>query len=425
MRNGILLGVMGSALLLSCGDMTNNTSASRQKERWNDYNDPFIMDKALVKEKKYIANFDGPNKLPLEAKLPVLPWSEDYWGNYKGGLSYRWFDLSSSEKARSKYNILSKQQLPRTDLKILSPMEKLDIYMGDYDFPRTRLERRRTEIMTNSNIPTWTGLCDNWAAAALFWVEPGPVTMQGRGGENVPFGSSDVKGLLIYQLKEADPDVHFIGTNCEWDMDEQTRLYNRGALSPTIYKERVELCSGVNAGAFHLILANQIGRLNEGFIVNKVWWTEEVWNQPVFGFKSHIVSESKKKSPGAAPGTVREIEIKTVVDYIEEKDQSWNITSETGADTMEFHYRLELDKGGKIIGGAWYNDSEDRPGFAWKQEKPTFYGDEFQAIKNIYETATGKSLPEHNWLPNRPEKLDDKPLRTNRFGRLGRLIRHN
>lgn len=407
----ILFGVVGSALILSCGDMTKSTNTSRQKKAWNSAHNPFIMDSGFLKAQKYIQKF---SELPLKAQLKKLPWSDDYWPDSKGGLTYRWNDTRSPEEARYSYPILTRDRISKTDFKILSPIEKFDLYLGQHDFPHTKVERKRTEVLISNNIPDWTGLCDNWAPATLFFDEPGPVTLKGKKGDMVPFGSSDVKALLVYFLKEADAETQFLGTRCEWDIADLQRKYKRGLISRNIYEQRMEECSGVNAGAFHIVMANQIGRLNEGFIFDRDPGPE-VWNQPAKGYSSKVISDKNKASPGAAPGTVREIEIETVFEYIEEKDQSWNINSETGEETLDYHYRIELDKSGNIIGGVWLDDNH--PDFAWKQAMPTFYGDaEFEAIQTIYEAAVGKKFPEHKRsLEKTPEK---KP------NRLVRLLRH-
>ena len=417
----ILFGVLGSALFMSCGDVTKSTSASRQKKAWNDAHNPRIMETGSLKEQKYIFKFES---LPLQGKLSKLPWSDDYWADWKGGLTFRWFGNHPSEVSRYKYPILNKSQVPNVDLKTLSPLEKFDIFMGDYDFPRTKLERKRTEVMSNSNIPAWTGLCDNWAPATLFFLEPGPVMLKGKRGDMVPFGSSDVKALLIYFLKEAEVDSKFLGTRCDWDIADLQRKFKRGLISKNTYEARMEECSGVNAGAFHIVMANQLGRLDEGFIFDKDGGPE-VWNQPAKGFTSKVLVHKKKKSPGAAPATVSEVEIETILEYIEEKDQSWDKNSETGEDTIEYHYRVELDKDGMIIGGAWLD--EDHPDFAWKQPLPTFRGDtEYEAIKQIYEAAVGKQLPEHFTAPNKaPEKIVDNTTPERRPNRFMRMFRRN
>lgn len=407
MRN-IFFGALSGILLLSCGGDPSSTkqgSSYRQKKAWDSSHDPFIMDTAALRQFRYTAKF---SELPLQGDLDKLPWSDDYWRTTRGGLSYRWFDLNNSERKRFTYNILNQHNLPR-DLRILSPSEKFDIYLGRFDFPYTKMERERTGVMNPHNsAQDWEGLCDNWAPATLFFDEPKPVTLKGRTGIEVPFGSSDVKALLIYFLKDADAPVHFLGTRCEVDLEDLQKRYDRRLISRAEYLARLEECSGVNAGSFHIVLANQIGRLKEGFVFD-VDESIEVWNQPVTGFTSRVIADRNMKSPGAAPGTVREVEIKTEMRYIEEKDQSWDINSETGLTSMDYHYRVELDARGNIIGGAWIGDRH--PDFFWKQDKPTFF-DDFEYVRTIYEASVGKKVPEHNLAPSRMRNANRHPEST-------------
>ena len=74
-------------------------------------------------------------------------------------------------------------------------------------------------------------------------------------------------------------------------------------------------CRGINPGAFHIILANKIAIRDEGFIAD-VTRDLEVWNQAVFGYRSKVISERTSNfSPMAAPNTVKELRVVTVMDY--------------------------------------------------------------------------------------------------------------
>lgn len=44
----------------------------------------------------------------------------------------------------------------------------------------------------------WLTICLQWAPASMFFKQPNPVTITSPDGIKVPFGSSDVKALLIY-----------------------------------------------------------------------------------------------------------------------------------------------------------------------------------------------------------------------------------
>lgn len=377
--------------LLSCGESTKNANTSTPKKAWNSQHNPFIFDTKTLKQLKYTSLL---SELPLQGKLDRRPWSCDYWPDMRGGISYRWNGNTPDDESRFKYPILNRMSLSRVDLRTLSPSEKFDIFTGHFDFPYTKKERVRTEIMKpGADIPSWTGLCDGWSAASLFFEEPGPVTVKSRAGIDVPFGSADVKALLTYFLTEASSDVYFLGVKCTVDLEDLEKRFKRKLISRHQYLKSLEECSGVNAGAFHIVLANQIGRMKEGFVIDRDP-SIEVWNQPVYSYNSHVVSDKKGKSPDSAPGTVREVEIKTVLTYISETDPDWDKIQDPAEEVLDYHYRLEIDSMGRIVGGTWI--STMHPDFAWKQDAPTFY-DDFESLKLIYEASVGKKVPEHRF----------------------------
>ena len=77
-------------------------------------------------------------------------------------------------------------------------------------------------------------------------------------------------------------------------------------------------CKDTNAGAFHIVIANQIAHMDEGFIVD-VTRDAEVWNQAVQGFDVKEI-ETKEPSAGSAEGTVKEVVVEqkctTLLKYI-------------------------------------------------------------------------------------------------------------
>ena len=387
--------VLGASLLLflaACGDKP----VSRLHEAWDSANDPDHLNQIRPSgTSHYLTEYAA---LPLSAELPQRPWTDDYWPSYQGGLSFRWnAPQGVSNVERYGYPLPDSESLTAADLRGLSPAEKYDLYLNHKDFPLTRSERDRTAIMrtvpTSSeydasySIPSWEGLCHAWAPATLAFKEPHPVTLTNADGLAIPFGSSDVKALLTYFLHMAPaPDVQVIGRRCDLDFDQLRRDYEIGLISKEDFDYQVNTldCRDTNAGAFHIALANQIGIFHEGFIAD-VTRDYQVWNQPIYGYESTLVSRSDQASPGAAKGTVKEVTLHTVMDYIEESDARWE-TSDVSRNPARkaYDYRLELDAEGRIIGGEWL--SEDRPDFIWKQSIPTFEG-YFEDIGKIYRAS--------------------------------------
>lgn len=385
----IIIGV--TTLIASCG---SPSSDSLLKEAWNQRNDPIIM------VKDFEAKFD---QLALQGALTHKVWSGDYWATNRGGISYRW-NSDQWGAARYAYDLVNINGLESVDLTHLSPSEKYDLYIGAKDFPLTRYERERTEILKTVSgnpsfvegfeIPGWFGICHAWAPATIHFDEPAAVEVTNKEGIKIPFGSSDIKALLSYfvhfdQNALGGPSqnmTYFLADRCNQDFGKLRNDFMYGKITKEIYEAKINSmpCRDVNAGAFHIVLANQISKMNQGFVAD-VTRDAEVWNQGVVAYRSTILLDNEGATAGAAPGTVREIIVDTEMDYITEIDNSWERPLfPNQIRTKYYEYRLELNANGEIIGGEWLSD--ERPDFLWKQTIPEFYGF-FAPLKEIYEAS--------------------------------------
>jgi Transglutaminase elicitor len=445
-------------LTISCGQSNHSTT----KEAWDERNNPVEMS---LGNEDYIMDFA---KLPLSGRLTTHPWSADYWPTYRGGISQRWNKQSGDEgdyvtlKDRAGYPILTRELVAAMTLaqkQELSPAEKFDIFTGNYDFRLTRQERRRTRVMRtipdspeydeNFEIPGWEGLCHGWAPGAINFAEPHSAVLLNADNIEVPFGSADVKGLLTYVEHAVPSKTNFLAGRCELDFTGyryrepvyteyqetvdrlHTELSNRTitraeydtkmAEARKTYDNRLaeidtwiknernsDDCRDTNAGSFHVVITNQIGLRNEGFVAD-VTRDYQVWNQPISGFTSEIVA-SFDGAPAiaaslgddylkqAATGTVRVVQVKTLMNYVVETGSTYEpqIFAEGEDENIaEYSYYLELDVNGRIIGGKWQDDdasNNDRPDFLWKKDKPSLNG-YFAPIAKIYEAATAPLPP--------------------------------
>ena len=114
-----------------------------------------------------------------------------------------------------------------------------------------------------------------------------------------------------------------------------------------------------------------------------------MWNQPVFGYDSENIGESAEVYPGAAPGTVKIVKVRTRMRYISEMGPRWDAlpfaTNPGQEGDHTYEYQLEIDRHGEIIGGEW--TGWDRPDFFWTQGAPELAGF-FSGLKTIYAAAT-------------------------------------
>lgn len=396
----------------ACGPQATD-QGSALHERWNDHNRPGLF--GYDKESQTYGYTHQWNELPLQGELSERPWSGDYWPSYKGGISYRWnaplvVEVSENasaeevEAAREKsyiklygYDLVDFADLEEADIANLSPAEKYDLFTGQRHYPLTNQERQRTNILktvpwftdyydASFEIPTWEGLCHAWAPLVTHYKNPAPVVLEGALGHQIPFGSSDVQALLNIFVHYDRGQTDFLGQRCNVDMTELKRRLELDQISSERYFAIIEgdHCKGTNPGAFHIVLANQIALQNKSFVMDKTR-DLEVWNQPIESYASSVMDDRVGASAGAAPGTVREVELQTTVAYTTEIAHSFELTAPDYSTAFEYyHYRLELDENDQIIGGAWLSDN--RPDFLWRQRISNFHG-RFWALEKIYQAS--------------------------------------
>lgn len=349
-----------------CGGVDINSSRSSLEEHWNHPNNP-----SLLKDNNEV-HFA---KLPVEGVLADKPWTDSYWPSSQGGIAARWNDSESNSGFT--YETATRAEIAAMssdELKKLSPAEKYDILHGRFDFPLVKAERQRTRPTD----PGWFGLCHGWAAAAINFDEPKPVTLKNPDGIDVPFGSSDVKALITFSQARV-PGLNMVGQRCNLEIGGQP---DRG---------EEPQCRDTNAGSFHIIVTNRLGLLKQAFIAD-LSRDLYVWNHPVFGFKSSTTGESTEIYPTAAPGTVRVVHVETILNYTSELGADWQPKPFADfpyqASERLFSYTVELDAAGDIIGGEWRG--HDRPDFVWTQEAAKFTG-YLAGVKAIYEASVAEA----------------------------------
>ena len=333
-------GALVFLCLAACGGHARNATApfdAPTRSGWDLFNQPEVLAGLHV----YTTRFAD---LPAKAELESKPWRGAFWPDQAAGIAARWqwrtpHNFAYVPPAKSEIAGLTQAEISR-----LSPAEKLDIYNGRFDYPTFERERARTDARA---LP-WEGLCDGLAVSQLLYAEPKPVLMKGADGVSIPFGSADVKALLAYEkgvLQRPRQDV--VGVQC--------------TAPDSAANARCK--SDMNAGTFHVVLANQVGVLGRAFLAD-VDWTAEVWNHVVYGYSTNVTAE-RAPSSGAAAGTEREILVETTVRLSLIREPAW--APEPANDDLDgyqkYAYALELDARGRIVGGEWL--SEEHPDFLW------------------------------------------------------------
>lgn len=309
--------------------------------------------------------------LPLsgQSSNPLKYWSSDYWARNKGGINYRWnaarpsgFNLKSPTKAEA-------LQMSEAELRTLAPSEKWDLFNGRYDYP----VKKRVASYASSSRPSWEGICDGWAGAALNHQEPRPVTLSNPDGILVPFGSSDIKGILSwYYAKEWAGGYAMMGRRCYGGI--------------TFGADRCT--NDMNAGAFHIVLANRMGVDGISFIAD-IDRGKEVWNHLVFDYRSTITSKNLKPRRTSARGTVSVARVRTVVSYVWLLARnSWEPvlgTSRQITRTRTYEYYLDLNANGRIIGGDWI--TSQRPDFLWLEKGVSKFSGAYARLGELLDDA--------------------------------------
>ena len=293
-------------------------------------------------EEDYVYTFTD---LPLGGNLEKTPWSGDYWAKNKGGISYRW--QTDERFTYTSYTEDELKMMSSEEISLLSPAEKYDILVEHYDYPLNT----RALASGNTNEAAWAGYCHGWAPAAHRYEEPKPMTLTNGDGIEIPFGSSDIKALLTYFEGEVANST-FVGH------DWSSTIYSLGS---TCFSAEIldPACHDSNPAAFHVVLTNRIGIMDMGFNMD-VDKGYEKWNQPVYAYRSQILT-TRPPSGQSADETVVEYIMETEVHWAMEIHPMWEpvlLTEHQNSESKTYTYSIEVDKDGEIIGGQWLTPTQ-------------------------------------------------------------------
>jgi hypothetical protein len=327
------------------------SSAQSQASLWDGSNDPAIFD----------AHFNYHySTLPKSGRLTtgVIPWSETFWSAKKGSINLRWNSPSQDAYHYTPPTREEVAQMSRAELAQLSPSEKYDIYMGNYQYP---IWSEVASSWANPRESDWAGMCDGWSAAAIQYKEPQAVDLKNKDGIVVPFGSSDVKGLMAFSAS-----AHF---------KVETKQVGARCFKKPRHGRITADCDDVNAGAMHVIFANMIGIQKRGFVMDRDPGPE-IWNQPVLGFEFKEVGSTENG-----------VQMHGTVIYVDELDNSMYdpVTGTKNAQEtkLEMDYTLDLDDAGNIVGGDWMEGS-DHPDFLWIPTNHLTFDGVMAGVNTIY-----------------------------------------
>lgn len=322
MRFELLALILVGGSLGACGDaaapteevvVTDDGVVKQEDTRadaWNWRNNPTAFRTELT------YRFD---ELPLEGTSAKPGWAETYWPYVEDGINARWQGANIYSPAE-KYDQAFKGWTPGEGFMDLKPFDistcEFDQAYYDQigptaswthknkgtgrltngiDDDRDGIEDKdecgsETDKHDQEGLESWWGICHAWAPAAI--LEDEPLKAVERNG--VVFEVSDIKALLIQQYDRTES--YMIGGRCEEReliRDDDGRITN-------------DDCRDLNAGTFHVILANFLGKNKRPMVIERTT-NYQVWNQPLVGFKvtsqNEISLEAAHEFLGVRPGT--------------------------------------------------------------------------------------------------------------------------
>ena len=236
-------------------------------------------------------------------------------------------------------------------------------------------------------IQGWWGTCHAWTPASQLIPEPQhAVTLNG-----VKFEVGDIKALL--QNVFDDTDAVMLGGRC-----------NSKTITHTATGSANDECADVNPGALHIIMTNFLG-LNQLPLIEDRTANYEVWNQPVVGFEitkqTKVTASAANTCVGASGSTWKyntsaaELwEVQMTVSYVTEAYASATpVGYRNNVSTDDYHYILELNSQGKVVGGRYCNDTENNHiDFLWSPTggfRPSNPNVDVAKVKQLAKLAVG------------------------------------
>jgi hypothetical protein len=294
------------------------------------------------------------SELPMVGELQdkTKAWPESHWASNQGSIAFRW---SSDRPDTFKYtspDLAKLKQLTKSEINELSPAEKFDMYLGNYDYPLTK----KVLKSTSPTMTAWFGICHGVAPASIYYSEPQMKTVTNKDGISFDFYASDLKALISYYYAKVDyKNGRQIGRRCSANKDNGP-------------------CGDVNPASFFIILANRMGIEGKTFIADTDR-LNEVWNHVPVNYKTNIYSELPPDR-NSARGTIKRLHMDVLINYAAAIRPQFDAV--IGTDKSDYlgqiyEFYLDIDAQNNIIGGEWLKDIS--PDFLWIRDQEELIGD--------------------------------------------------
>jgi Transglutaminase elicitor/Proprotein convertase P-domain len=317
------------------------------------------------------------DQYPAAAAAGVVPvaWTDTYWPTYDGSHNARWQGSTTKsplEKYDAAFNSAAGCATMPARISGTGAKAAWDTYYGCAG-PAAKWQSKefqgggdmhdgidndgdgkiddRNDNGDIDGIATWWGTCHAWSPASLTTPEPQKaVTVNG-----VKFEVGDIKALI--QNSYDSTAAVMLGGRC-----------NSKEIMHTVTGSANDPCSDLNPGGLHVIMTNFLG-ISQLPLVEDRTANYEVWNQPVVGYEVTQQTKVAAKDANICVGatgdswkyntSAKELyDVRMTVKYITEGDASatpHGFANYTRTD--RYHYILELNTAGKVIGGRYCTDS--------------------------------------------------------------------
>lgn len=385
-------GIVGVFFLTACGPELGQEGPEplekvELEERIDYENDPNRFQLTMTRKLA---------ELPSAGESERKPFPSNWWPMRKGGIAWRWLGESVLSPAE-KYDFLTDRQSIRPVTMTLAQKD----YKGDpvnegaqpetFEIGKAAEWEHKNHGRYGARDPeSWYGHCNGWASYVINEDEPmRPVSVRYDAATRrvtecaapnadgcVKFELGDINALGA-ELYWADA-ARMLGRRCE-DAESDFTFDAHGRV------DKVE-CRDGNAGSFHLVVTNMLGRLNRPFIVD-LTADREVWNFPVYkyeitrneeislqaGLREMGLPEADIANTSAWPWNADAAKLVRVHTRLWIVEDSIPPSTEPAGHLLaryttieNYDYILELDAQGSVIGGEWVGRSKTKhPDFLW------------------------------------------------------------
>jgi hypothetical protein len=243
-------------------------------------------------------------------------------------------------------------QLTPKDRRNLSPIEKYDLWVGNYSFSATKHELVNRGPWRDPLPEEWEGFCNGARCAGLLTPEPKfAVKVQNPEGIEVLFSPADIKALLSASYFYTEKYAQLGSPSIEGYAEHQP-----------------------NPVLFDLTLRYFLARYQRGFVID-THLGSELWNETVVGYQRELgnLETLNEHEKILYPLATQKISIHLKLETLGEvsiRDSNKNTTEGVANGSLltqlQTSYTLYLDSQNRAIDGFWANGDHVRGiDFVW------------------------------------------------------------